>query len=126
VEAWWTLDWNDRQWLPMPCEMKRLEPVATQPANHRSRRPARLIYLYALGYSREAILADLKIREQTLAQYFERWIDYGVSGVCGGPCEPSLDEYIENCEKIEAARARGQWTPTYPWPCTDSPAPPTR
>ena len=124
MEAWWTLDWNDRQWLPMPCEMKRLQAVAEQPANIRSRIPARVVYLYALGWSRQAILDDLMRSEKTITGYFERWIDGGVSAVCGGLCEPSLDEYVQDCEQIEAARAGDQWIPTYPWPGTDHPTSP--
>ena len=77
------IDWTDRQWMAMPPEMEILECYASQPGNYKSRKPARLIWLYTLGKSRAEILADLNISERTLERYFERWIDYGVMGVTG-------------------------------------------
>lgn len=72
------IDWDDRQWLATPDEMSALEMVATQPGNIRSRKPARLIWLYTRGVPRETILADLRKSEATLERYFEAWIDGGV------------------------------------------------
>lgn len=77
------IDWDDRQWLAMPEEMEALEVLANQPANFRSRKPARLIWLYTLGVPREGILADLKKSEATLERHFETWINYGVHGLAG-------------------------------------------
>jgi hypothetical protein len=75
------VDWTKRQWLALPDEMKILERFATQPANHRSRKPARLIWLYTLGWSRKAILADLRVSNWTVTCYFNRWIADGVPGL---------------------------------------------
>jgi hypothetical protein len=85
------IDWTKRQWLALPDEMQVLERFATQPANHRSRKPARLIWLYTLGWSRKAILADLRVSNclrpcrarhgWTLTRYFNCWIDDGVPGL---------------------------------------------
>jgi transposase len=76
-------DWDNRSWLAMPCEMYFLEAVATQPGNIRSRKPARLIWLYTLGTSRDEILDDLRVSERTLAKWFGWWIEDGLNGVCG-------------------------------------------
>ena len=78
------IDWNDRQLLATPIEMKYLEQFATQPGNCRSRKPARLIWLYTQGNSHEEILADLRVSEATLEKWFQWWIDDGVRGVTGG------------------------------------------
>lgn len=77
------IDWHDRQWLAMPEEMSILKQFATQSGNRRSRKPARFIWLYTLGEPRDDILADLRVSETTLKRWFERWIDYGVSGLTG-------------------------------------------
>lgn len=77
------IDWNNRQWLALPEEMRILERYANQPGNICSRKPARLIWLYSLGIEKQVILADLKLSESRLAEYFQRWIDYGVSGLTG-------------------------------------------
>lgn len=78
------IDWDDRQWLAAPVEMKYLEEFATQPGNIRSRKPARLIWLYTQGQARADILADLRVSEATLEKWFQWWIDEGVRGVTGG------------------------------------------
>jgi len=75
------IDWDNREWLALDAEMAVLERFATQPGNYRSRKPARLVWLYTLGEAREKILADLKVSETTLERWFERWINYGVSGL---------------------------------------------
>ena len=77
------IDWNDRQWLAAPVEMKYLEQFATQPGNCRSRKPARLIWLYTQGTSHKEILTDLRVSEATVEKSFQRWIDDGVRGVTG-------------------------------------------
>lgn len=74
-------DSKPREFMALPCEMAILERYATQPGNVRSRKPARLIYLYTLGRSRAEILADLRISEATAVKYFNRWITDGLSGV---------------------------------------------
>lgn len=61
--------------------MKVLERYATQPGNCRSRKPARLIWMYTLGKSRQKIIADLRISEETLEKHFACWIVEGVSGL---------------------------------------------
>lgn len=72
-----------REWLAMPIEMDVLRRYAEQPGNIRSRKPARLIYLYTLGWSVADIEADLRLSSDTLQKYFMRWIEYGVQGVTG-------------------------------------------
>jgi hypothetical protein len=77
------VDWDRREWLACPVEMKYLKAHATQPGNIRSRKPARLIYLYTMGLPRTEIIADLKVDESTLDRWFTRWIESGVAGVTG-------------------------------------------
>lgn len=77
------IDWDDRQWLAAPAEMTYLELFANQPGNCRSRKPARLIWLYTNGKSRNEIMADLRVSEATLEKWFQTWIEQGVAGLAG-------------------------------------------
>ena len=87
------IDWRERGWLALPEEMAILEKFANQPANIRSRKPARLVWLYTLGIGKAEIISDLKVPEKKLEQYFQRWIDYGVRGVTGY-AHPELPTFL--------------------------------
>lgn len=84
INAWderCPVDWEERQYLALPEEMEIIEPFADQPANMKSRKPARLIVLYTRGVSRQDVLDDLNISERDVERYFARWIIFGVDGL---------------------------------------------
>ena len=75
------IPWTRRDFLPDAIEVDELTAIASQPGNHKSRKPALFILLYASGKSKAAIKRELRVSERSLHLWWTRWIEDGVDGL---------------------------------------------
>ena len=75
------IPWRRRDYLPCAIEIDQLVAIASQPGNHKSRKPALFILLYANENSKAAIKRELRVSERSLQRWWTRWVEDGVDGL---------------------------------------------